>query len=74
MTEKERINPDILNGSRRKRIAAGSGTTVNDVNIFINKFEEVKKIMKSFKKNKLGSLKNINNVKNMFNKGDLKWQ
>ena len=74
MTEKERINPDILNGSRRKRIAAGSGTTVNDVNIFINKFEEVKKMMKSFKKNKLGSLKNINNVKNMFNKGDLKWQ
>lgn len=74
MTEKERINPDILNGNRRKRIATGSGTTVNDVNIFINKFEEVKKMMKSFKKNKLGSLKNINNVKNMFNKGDLKWR
>ena len=74
MTEKERINPDILNGGRRKRISLGSGTTVNDVNIFINKFEEVKKIMKSFKKNKLGSLKNINNIKNMFNKGDLKWR
>ena len=74
MTEKERNNPDILNGGRRKRISLGSGTTVNDVNIFINKFEEVKKIMKSFKKNKLGSLKNINNIKNMFNKGDLKWR
>jgi signal recognition particle subunit SRP54 len=74
MTEKERVNPDILNGGRRKRIAMGSGTTVNDVNIFINKFEEVKKIMKSFKKNKLGSLKNINNIKNMFNKGDFKWR
>ncbi len=74
MTEKERLNPDILNGGRRKRIAIGSGTTVNDVNIFINKFEEVKKIMKSFKKNKLGSLKNINNIKNMFNKGDFKWR
>ncbi len=74
MTEKERINPDILNGGRRKRISLGSGTTVNDVNIFINKFEEIKKIMKSFKKNKLGSLKNINNIKNMFNKGDLKWR
>ncbi len=74
MTEKERLNPDILNGGRRKRIAVGSGTTVNDVNIFINKFEEVKKIMKSFKKNKLGSLKNINNIKNMFNKGDFKWR
>ncbi len=74
MTEKERLNPDILNGSRRKRIALGSGTTVNDVNIFINKFEEVKKIMKSFKKNKLSSLKNINNLKNIFNKGDFKWR
>ncbi len=74
MTEKERLNPDILNGGRRKRIALGSGTTVNDVNIFINKFEEVKKIMKSFKNNKLGSLKNINNIKNMFNKGDFKWR
>ena len=74
MTEKERINPDILNGNRRKRIASGSGTTVNDVNIFINKFEEVKKMMKSFKKNKLGSLKNVNNIKNMFNKGDFKWR
>jgi signal recognition particle subunit SRP54 len=74
MTEKERLNPDILNGGRRKRIAFGSGTTVNDVNIFINKFEEVKKIMKSFKKNKMGSLKNINNIKNMFNKGDFKWR
>jgi signal recognition particle GTPase len=47
---------------------------VNDVNIFINKFEEVKKIMKSFKKNKLGSFKNINNIKSMFNKGDFKWR
>ncbi|MCL4321143.1 MAG: signal recognition particle protein [Deltaproteobacteria bacterium] len=74
MTEKERINPDILNGNRRKRIASGSGTTVNDVNIFINKFEEVKKMMKSFKKNKLGSLKNVNNIKNIFNKGDFKWR
>ncbi len=74
MTEKERINPDILNGNRRKRIALGSGTKVNDVNIFINKFGEVKKMMKSFKKNKLGSLKNINNIKSMFNKGDFKWR
>jgi signal recognition particle subunit SRP54 len=71
MTQKERVNPEILNGGRRKRIAAGSGVTVNDVNIFINKFEEVKKMMKSFKKNKMGSL---NNFKNIFNKGDLRWQ
>ncbi len=70
MTEKERLNPAILNGGRRKRISAGSGTSVNDVNIFINKFEEVKKMMKSFKGGKLGSLKNLKNlggIKNMFN-------
>lgn len=70
MTEKERLKPEILNGSRRKRISSGSGTTVNDVNIFINKFEEVKKMMKSFKSGKFGSLKNIKNlgnIKNMFN-------
>ncbi len=72
MTEKERINPGILNGGRRKRIAAGSGTAVNDVNIFINKFDEVKKMMKAFKKNKSGSLRNINNIKNIFNRGDFK--
>jgi signal recognition particle subunit SRP54 len=65
MTEKERKNPDILNGGRRKRIALGSGVTVNDVNIFINKFEEVKKMMKSFKKNKFGGP--LKNIKNMFN-------
>lgn len=70
MTEKERLNPAILNGGRRKRISAGSGTSVNDVNIFINKFEEVKKMMKSFKGGKFGPLKNLKNIggiKNMLN-------
>ena len=70
MTEKERLNTAILNGGRRKRISAGSGTSVNDVNIFINKFEEVKKMMKSFKGGKFGPLKNLKNIggiKNMLN-------
>ena len=48
MTPKERRNPSILNASRRKRIAAGSGTTVQDVNQLINQFEQAKKMMKSF--------------------------
>ena len=48
MTPKERRNPAILNASRRKRIAAGSGTTVQDVNQLINQFEQAKKMMKSF--------------------------
>ena len=48
MTPKERRSPGILNASRRKRIAAGSGTTVQDVNQLINQFEQAKKMMKSF--------------------------
>lgn len=43
MTIKERRNPEIINGSRRKRIAAGSGTRVQDVNRLLKKFEESKK-------------------------------
>ncbi|MDO5436165.1 MAG: signal recognition particle protein [Clostridia bacterium] len=46
MTPKERRNPSILNASRRKRIAAGSGTTVQDVNQLINQFEQSQKMMK----------------------------
>ena len=46
MTPKERRNPDILNGSRRKRIALGSGTKVQDVNRLIKQFDESRKMMK----------------------------
>ncbi len=46
MTIKERKNPSILNASRRKRIAAGSGTQVQDVNALIRRFEEAQKMMK----------------------------
>ncbi len=46
MTPAERTNPVLLNGSRRKRIAAGSGTTVMEVNRLLKQFDETKKIMK----------------------------
>ena len=46
MTPKERRNPKLLNASRRKRIAAGSGTTVQDVNQLIRQFENAKDMMK----------------------------
>lgn len=46
MTKEERKDPTILNASRRKRIAAGSGTTVNKVNSLIKKYDEAKKLMK----------------------------
>ncbi|MBO7700777.1 MAG: signal recognition particle protein [Eubacteriaceae bacterium] len=46
MTPKERQNPSIINASRRRRIAAGSGTTVTEVNRLLNGFEQAKKMMK----------------------------
>ena len=46
MTPKERRNPNILNASRRKRIAAGSGQTVQTVNQVMKKYEEMKKMAK----------------------------
>ena len=46
MTPKERKDPSILNASRRKRIAAGSGTTVQDVNTLIRQFEQAQQMMK----------------------------
>lgn len=50
MTRKERIDPTILNASRRQRIAKGSGTRVQDVNKFMKQYKDMKKMMKKFKK------------------------
>lgn len=47
MTPGERHNPKLLNGSRRQRIAKGSGTTVTDVNQLVNRFEQAAKMMKT---------------------------
>ena len=49
MTAKERKNPSLLNGSRRKRIAKGSGTQVHDINKFMESFEVTQKMMKQMK-------------------------
>ncbi|MBO5008506.1 MAG: signal recognition particle protein [Clostridia bacterium] len=48
MTKKERANPSIINSSRKKRIADGSGTQVHDVNQFLKSFEQMQKLMKQF--------------------------
>ncbi|MDN4592409.1 signal recognition particle protein [Polycladomyces subterraneus] len=48
MTPKEKQRPEILNASRRRRIALGSGTSVQDVNRLIKQFEDMKKMMKQF--------------------------
>jgi signal recognition particle subunit SRP54 len=46
MTPGERSNPSIINGSRRRRIARGSGTSVQDVNRLLNQFEQTRKLFK----------------------------
>ena len=52
MTKEERRNPKVLNGSRRLRIAKGSGTKVQDINKFMNSFEMTQKMMKKFTNNR----------------------
>ncbi|KWT92767.1 signal recognition particle protein [Candidatus Magnetominusculus xianensis] len=52
MTRKERNNPQILNGSRKLRISAGSGTTVADVNRLLKQYKDMRKMMKVFKNKK----------------------
>jgi len=63
MTPEERERPEILNGSRRKRIAMGSGTSIQEVNRLIKQFEDAKKVMKMFSGNNpmkmLGAMKNL---------------
>jgi len=51
MTPKERANPELLNGSRRQRIAKGSGTTVQEVNRLLKQFEDTRKMMRMVTQN-----------------------
>ena len=62
MTYEERHNPAIINGSRRRRIARGSGTTPKDVNQLLNQFYQVQKLTHSLTHGKLPR-----NMMNMFN-------
>ena len=59
MTPKERANPDIINNSRKERIARGSGTTMQDVNRLMKQFEQIRKTMKSVAGGKMGNLMNM---------------
>ena len=56
MTPKERANPDIINNSRKERIARGSGTTLQEVNRLMKQFEQIRKAMKSVAGGKMGNL------------------
>jgi signal recognition particle subunit SRP54 len=75
MTKQEKGNPELLNQSRRKRIAAGSGTTLQEVNRFIKQFEDMRKMMKQFMGGSGGpgkgmkGMKGLKGMKNMLGKG-----
>lgn len=56
MTPKERANPDIINSSRRERIARGSGTTLQEVNRLMKQFEQMRKAMKTMVGGKFGKM------------------
>jgi len=66
MTPEERVNPAIINGSRRKRIALGSGTTIQDVNRLIKQFDDTRKMMKMVTTSKGKNMANL--MRNMKNK------
>jgi signal recognition particle subunit SRP54 len=69
MTPLERHNPEIIDGRRKRRIAAGSGTTTQDVNQLLNQFRQTQKIMKQvsrMQKGHMGGLGNLGNIGKMF--------
>ena len=51
MTRKERFDPKIINGSRKKRIASGSGTKIQEINKLLKQFKQMQKMMKRFSNN-----------------------
>ncbi|TNE55690.1 MAG: signal recognition particle protein [Bacteroidetes bacterium] len=67
MTPKERANPSLLNGSRKNRIAQGSGRSVQEVNKLLKQFEDTRKMMKmmSNPKNMMGMMKQLRGMKGM---------
>ena len=52
MTPRERVEPSIINSSRKKRIAAGSGTSVQEINQLLKQFDQTKQLMKQLKSGK----------------------
>lgn len=63
MTEEERTNPEIINGSRRQRIARGSGTTIQEVNRLLKQFEDTRKMMKMATTMKANPMKMMRNMR-----------
>ncbi len=59
MTAKEREDPDLLNPSRRRRIAAGSGRPIQEVNRMIKQFNQMKKMMNQVSKGNMSGIENL---------------
>jgi len=68
MTKKERARPEIIKGSRKKRIAAGSGTQVQEINKLLKQFTQMQKMMKKMK-GKGGMQKMMRGMKGMLPPG-----
>lgn len=75
MTPEERANPELINSNRKKRIAAGSGISLHDINIYIKQFEQMREMMKGMsgmkdkmKSGKLGNMGNMAQAMNMMKK------
>lgn len=75
MTPEERANPELINSGRKKRIAAGSGISLHDINIYIKQFEQMREMMKGMsgikdkmKGGKLGNMANMAQAMNMMKK------
>jgi signal recognition particle subunit SRP54 len=56
MTKEERLRPEIINGSRRRRIATGSGTQIQDVNRLLKQFDEMRRMMKNMTRGKMAQM------------------
>jgi signal recognition particle subunit SRP54 len=56
MTPEERANPDLIDGSRRKRISKGSGKDITEVNAFMKQFEQMREMMKMMNKMPMGRM------------------
>jgi len=65
MTAQERANDSIINGSRRKRIAAGSGTSVEDVNRLLKQFTEMRRVIKMIGQGGIGAARHMKNLPKM---------
>ena len=75
MTPQERENPDLLNGSRRIRIAKGSGTNIQEVNKLVKQFDDTKKMMKMMgnKEQMAKMMRSMPQQRRQFSKGTSFW-